>query len=328
MPASFQPTPVGIIGDAQRRLRNSHAALLSGTCLQVLHFIPSWLARSVAAPPPNPAGQRLLPYAAWAWLLLPAMRADRDQLPLQQHLFRFIVNVGVLGGAFEALVVGGLDLSPCSPGVARKRVQQLAAQLYSANAAAFTVVGADWYLVEMGPPVLPPGTLRVDPAQAVDIEIEHVLDASDGLGLLGFLEPLLWPRVLLADRQAGGGWSTVVAIAEQHIFPSMPPAVVIRLGGAARGRELARVLATGVPGEMLMSFEPGVAGWTALASALAHAAAGTPHEHLGGTGVLLAIEHLHNHKIVFRDLKARAAAACEGVCARREGVCALAARGD
>ena len=117
MPITFAPTPPGVLGDAQRVARGPHAVRLSGDALQMLAMLPSFMMVSAVAPPPNPDGARMAPYAMLAWLMMPAMRVDRDDLPLQAFLFRFLVSPAKMGAAFAACIVAGLDVSPCTPGL-------------------------------------------------------------------------------------------------------------------------------------------------------------------------------------------------------------------
>ena len=103
MAASFTPTPPGVAGDQQREQRGAHAVLLQGECTAVLDIVPELALRATDAPPPG-SGHKLVPYSFLAWLVLPALVIDPDDLPIQPHVWRFIVAAPRIGQALLALL--------------------------------------------------------------------------------------------------------------------------------------------------------------------------------------------------------------------------------
>ena len=64
----------------------------------------------MAAPPPNADDAVVLPYAYVAWLLMPAVWAKLDELPLQAFLYRYVLNPTRMEAALAAMLAGGLDI--------------------------------------------------------------------------------------------------------------------------------------------------------------------------------------------------------------------------
>ena len=179
-------------------------------------MVASLAEQAMVAPPPNADDAVLLPYTAVAWLLLPTVWASVEDLPLQPFLYRYVLDPTRMGAALAAMLAGGLDVSPCSAGVARSRLKACAKRLKVEDAAPFTAVATDFYLVEIPAAALPAGTVNISPDEARTITIEHIMLEDGSLEALGSLEPALWPRVLVADRQDGDGWTAVFAIAEAY----------------------------------------------------------------------------------------------------------------
>ena len=67
MPAHFQPTLPGIVGDAQREARGEHDVVLRNECVGILTLVPELADVAVDAPAPN-VDAKVVPYAFLAWL--------------------------------------------------------------------------------------------------------------------------------------------------------------------------------------------------------------------------------------------------------------------
>ena len=95
MPAHFGPTLPGVAGDAQRVARGPHAVVLRGECILLLEMVPELDALAVAAPPPN-TDARVVPYATFAWPLLPCLVVDSAGLPVQSHACSGLASAAAL----------------------------------------------------------------------------------------------------------------------------------------------------------------------------------------------------------------------------------------
>ena len=124
-----------------------------------------------------------------------------------------MIHVQRLGVAFEACIAGGLDCSPCSASVARKRLRRLSAQLFLTAPAPFEALAADVYALAMPPPPVPvpPGVGMVVQAPANSVPgasaLVGQLAGVDGTFLpWADAEPVLFPRFAVVDRAPGSGF--------------------------------------------------------------------------------------------------------------------------
>ena len=295
-----------------RVARGPHPIRVSGPAKALCDMVLSLAEQAMVAPPPNADDAVLVPYTAVAWLLLPTLWASTEDLPLQAFLYRYVVDPTRMGAALAAMLAGGLDVSPCSAGVARARLKACAKRLKAEDPAPFTVAAADFYLVEIPAAALPPGTVNLGPDEARTIGIEHIMLEDGSLEALGSLEPALWPRVLVADRQDGGGWTAVFAIAEAYAYTSLPPPVAALTQGV-RGAELGRVLKGSIPDVMLACYASGAEAWAAISARIPVALGiSEPAKRLTGVEVKLAVAHLNTLSLNARGLSRGAAPGAAG----------------
>jgi hypothetical protein len=149
MPLAFGAF-AGLAGVPLLVARAGHPITASGPSTALVNMIPEW--RAVAGPVANTF---IFAFTQIYWLLLAIIRPDAA-LPAATNLVGFMIHVQRLGFAFETLVAAGLDMSPCSASVARKRIRRMAALVFQNNPAPFTALPADLYIMEMPPPPPPP----------------------------------------------------------------------------------------------------------------------------------------------------------------------------
>ena len=180
-------------GDALRAARDEHLVYALTGCLALAAFVPALGGRVV-----NP-NQHVYPLRAILWLLLPCTRLHAT-VDKTASFLRAIVHPRRLGLILESLIAAGLDLSACTPGVARKRCQELAARLWRQGATSeiFEAVPDDLYAVQSVADVLAlPG--------ANYLTLLRILGDDGSLAALGDLELVMHPRILAANAIADNG---------------------------------------------------------------------------------------------------------------------------
>lgn len=260
--------------------------MLLGHTLWLLDWVEELRSMASDAPAPH-ASARLVPYSAMAWLGLPCLLVNRAELPLQPALWAFVVDPARIGVALDALS-GLVDSSPCSLSVARSRLKMAASAARRGDPTPFTVMGAEWYATQR-----PGGTDRpVEPPAASNLLIEQVLDSEGSLEPLAHLEPVLAPRVNVADRGAGGGFDKLIKTLGAYAFAHLPASLRGAVAPADLALEWGRLIALAVPDAMLACYETGLAGLVAVAERLP-AATGqvAPAAVLSTTSLARALEH-------------------------------------
>jgi hypothetical protein len=137
MPLDFEDVP-GVIGNGLRLARRSHDVVATGPCVAIATMIPAFNAQMQLD------GSAILQLRQVQWLLLVVIRPG-DDLPAGLLVVDALVHVNRLGAAFERLVMGQLDTSPCSPSVARAKVKKLGMQLMIVDHIPFLAMTADIY---------------------------------------------------------------------------------------------------------------------------------------------------------------------------------------
>ena len=122
MPLDFESFP-GVAGPALRVQRGAHAVYATGAIIFLAAMIPQFAAGTRAAD-----GARIFELRHILWLRLAFLRLGPD-VAAAIRLFQYIVNVQRIGAAIELLLgaPANLDTTPCSPSVARRRMQLAAA---------------------------------------------------------------------------------------------------------------------------------------------------------------------------------------------------------
>ena len=245
MPASFLPVPPGAAGNALINLRGPHAVLLTGDTLWVLDLVPELRAMSVAAAPPLDGS--VVPYPAWSWLGLPVLKPDFDDLPLQPWLWSFVVDAQRLGFGIDACKPY-VSLSPCSMSVARARFKTALPVAFHVDPSPFTVGVADWYATERPLPGTPAGF----PQAALSLRIQDVIDNDGTLEPLGVLEPLVAPRLRVADRGLALNFGRAFLVLADNSFTGLPAAVAGAATVEETSNEYGRILKAAVPDSMYL----------------------------------------------------------------------------
>ena len=148
MPLSFAAIP-GLAGNALTVARGPHGVTAMGPATALSTMVPQF-----RAAPGVVANSFLFQFYHIYWLLLAIVRPAAG-FPRGALLVATMIHVQRLGVAFEACIAGGLDLSPCSASVARKRLRRLSARLFLATPAPFEALAADVYTLVMPPPPVP-----------------------------------------------------------------------------------------------------------------------------------------------------------------------------
>ena len=286
MPLSFAIVP-GLAGNLMVLARNDHHVTATGPCVVLAAWIPEFR----AAPG---AGANAFIFHFWQiqWLLLvivrPAPNLDRDAL-----LVRGVVHVNRLGVALEACLAAGLDISPCSPSVARKRLRATAASAFANNQAPFIVNPADIYAVVM--PAVPPAPVGGGAAMGVAAPANSMSGAAASLGMfvgadgtmspLADAEPILFPRFDIGDRGAGSGFDFFFE-GWSHLFTQgLPPALAAAITPLQMAHQIVRRFVAHLPDGMLATCaEPG-------AARMAHVAAYHGPVQLSPENAVTALQH-------------------------------------
>ena len=152
MPLAFAAIP-GLAGPGLIAARGPHDVTATGPSTTLSTMVPQFRAVAGAV-----ANSFLFQFYQIYWLLLAIIR-PAAAFPRGALLVASMIHVQRLGVAFEACIAGGLDCSPCSASVARKRLRRLSAQLFLTAPAPFEALAADVYALAMPPPPAP-GRLR------------------------------------------------------------------------------------------------------------------------------------------------------------------------
>tara|TARA_B110001450_G_scaffold154698_1_gene144299 strand:+ start:611 stop:10615 length:10005 start_codon:yes stop_codon:yes gene_type:complete len=233
----------------------------------------------------------LYPLVIIFWLFLSIIRLG-DDVPPAALLADFVVNVQRLGVAFERCIAGGLDLTPCSPSVARARIKRVGLKLAVGDAVPFTAVLADLYPCEPSPPiggVVQPNAVPAEAAVATYIWMV----AGDGtLEPLADAEPILLPRIMPNERVAGCGFDFYFTAAVAASQVGMPAALVAALPLEDRSRATIDFIVSRAPDPILINLlNQGPAR-------MAHLRRLTSLELLDATNVEVALPHLRVFSLV------------------------------
>jgi hypothetical protein len=273
MPLDFEAVP-GVVGRALRLARRSHDVYATGPSVALATMIPAFGAQMQAD------GSATLLLRQIQWLLL-VMIKPGDDVPPGVLVFETMIHVNRLGAAFEHLVTGQLDVSPCSPSVARARVKKLAMQLMLGSPQPFTAVRADLYETLADQLV---GSTQPDEARVARL---GTFVSPDGTyHRLADAELVFEPRIDDADRGAGGGFDFFFTCARATVFKDIDVALLAAFPPGERARQIIDFSASRAPEDMLASYHDSAPARMAYARSILGSVV------LDASNVTGALEHL------------------------------------
>ena len=94
----------------------------------------------------QPDGSAIFQLRQIYWLLLVIIRPGAD-ITVNERLVDYLIHVSRLGAAFDRLVQAQLNMTVCSPSVARARIKALGLRVALEDPIPFTAMAADLYAV-------------------------------------------------------------------------------------------------------------------------------------------------------------------------------------
>ena len=273
MPLAFEDTP-GLAGRRRLLARRDHDVYATGPSVALARMIPAFQAAR------NADGSFVFELRQILWLLLVIIRPG-DDIPIDTLLKDAIVHVNRLGVALERLIACQLDLSPCSPSVARARIKLLGMAQSMIDPSYFTAAHADLYAT------LADRVLGHTVPEEADAARLLSMVASDGtFQRLADAEVVISPRIDDSDRVAGCGLDFYFTGAREPTFQGMPLPLVNALAASERAIQIIDFVSAHTPEGMLVVFRDLAGSRAAFIRSLVSAGA------IDASTIVGALEHL------------------------------------